>query len=250
MTEAFASDVEMLKKSLTSLKTDWDGRESILILKDANYNWRQMEWWAFYFEYLCRTALKDSFEIPGERYGNVCFDLKRSVNWDLKSKAVKSDDHQAILNDKEAMQKSIEAYGEHGAVIALCDVEYNDENRTFQAWHSELKGGKSKYEQAREARTNVSRYRKTKAVLTEILLLRFTAESLPNLGTLKQGRNSNGNPRREKYLLDLDEATDYLVDRIEFMSVDVPTGLKSSADVPALDKMPSPVIATPAEGGQ
>ena len=225
MTEAFAADVALLQTRLATLPTDWQGKASILKLQEANYNWRQMEWWAFYFEYLCREALADEFAIPGERFGNVGFDLKRSVNWDLKSKAIKSDDHQAILNDKTAMQETIEKYGEHGVVIALCDVEYNDVERTFQAWHSELKGGKSAYETAREARTNVSRYRKTRALLTELLVLRFAANDLENLDTMRQGRNSNGKPRREKYLLNLDNVDDYLVERVTLKPVDIPTGL-------------------------
>ena len=225
MTEAFKEDIALLKKLLAAVSLDWDGKARILTLQEANYNWRQMEWWAFYFEYLCCVALKDVFTIPGDRFGNVGFDLKRSVNWDLKSKAVKSDDHHAILNDKEAMQLSIEKYGEHGVVIALCDVEYNDIDRTFQQWHSELKGGKSKYEKERETRTNVSRYRKTRALLTELLFLRFTAADLENLGTMKQGRNSNGKPRREKYLLDLKSVNDYLVGQIVHVPLDVPTGL-------------------------
>ncbi len=164
--------------------------------------------------------LKQDFTIPGERFGSVGFDLKRSVNWDLKSKAIKSDDHRAILNDKTAMEKSIALHGEHGAIIALCDVEYNDTDRSFQKWHTELKGGKSRYEEARILRTNVSRYRKTQATLNEILFLRFTEEDLPTLGTMKQGRNSNGRPRPEKYLLDLEEISPFLVDRLVFNAVD------------------------------
>jgi hypothetical protein len=222
LTEEFASDVATLREALAPLKTDWEGKATILEMKDADYNWRQMEWWAFYFEYLCFQALTGKFAVPGDRYGKVGFDMKGNVNWDLKSKAIKSDDHDAILNDKQAMEKSLETYGEHGVVIALCDVEYNDVDRSFQQWHSELKGGKSKYEEKRAARTSVSRYRKTRATLSEILLLRFVPESLPLLGTMKQGRNSNGNPRNEKYLLDLEEIGDFLVERIVFAGTPTP----------------------------
>ncbi len=164
--------------------------------------------------------LRGDFTIPGERFGNVGFDLKRSVNWDLKSKAIKSDDHRAILNDKTAMEQSVALHGEHGAVIALCDVEYNDTDRSFQSWHTELKGGRSRYEEARVLRTNVSRYRKTQATLNEILFLRFTATDLPALGTMRQGRNSNGRPRPEKYMLDLEDVSPFLVDRLVFAPVE------------------------------
>jgi len=130
--------------------------------------------------------------------------LKGAINWDLKAKAIKSDDQKVILNDKSAMEQSIENDGFHGEIIALCDVEYNDVNRSFQKWHNELKGGKSNYELERENRTSVSRYRKTKAELTEIILLVFKKNDLDVLATMKQGRNSNGMPRPEKYMLDLE----------------------------------------------
>ena len=216
MTVAFSEDIEILKRDLASLPTEWEGKASVLKLKEADYNWRQMEWWAFFFEHLCTAVLEKDFSRPGDRFGNVAFDLKRNVNWDLKSKAIKSDDHRAILNDKTATQEAIEKYGEHGAIIALCDVDYNDNDRSFQKWHTELKGGRSQYEEARILRTNVSRYRKTRANLTEILFLRFTEPDLPYLGTMKQGRNSDGRPRKEKYLLDLEDVSRFLVERIIF----------------------------------
>jgi hypothetical protein len=179
VSHGFSEDVAFAKSALATLPTDWEGKAAILELKAANNNWRQMEWWAFYFEYLCFPRLMHEFTIPGDRFASVTFDLKRSVNWDLKSKAIKSDDKRAILNDRAAMEESIRRYGEHGAIIALCDVEYDDDNRTFQKWHTELKGGMSAYEQTRIKRTAVSRYRKTRAHLMELLLLRFDADALP-----------------------------------------------------------------------
>lgn len=188
-------------------------------LKEANFNWRQMEWWGFYFEHLCYERLEGSFEIPGDRYGTArtaCFDVKGSINWDLKAKAIKSDDHRSILNDTKAMNKSIKEYGAHGLIIALCDVEYNDNDRTFQKWHQELKGGKSKYEINREQRTSVSRYRKTTAKLQEILFLVVTSKNISSLEIHHQGRNSNGKPRPPKYMLNYETIKKFLVDRIRF----------------------------------
>ncbi|MDR1551971.1 MAG: hypothetical protein LBS69_00710 [Prevotellaceae bacterium] len=209
MTKAFqkiyTKDIEILKKELPELPQNWDGKECILKLKAADYNWKQMEWWAFYFEYEVKKLLADKFSFPGDRYNNVCFDLKRTINWDLKAKAIKSDETKIILNDKSAMDMSIEKSGCHGEIIALCDVEYNDINRTFQKWHTELKGGKSDYELAREDRTSVSRYRKTKAELIEIVLLILKKDDIDFLLTMKQGRNSNGKPRPEKYMLNLEK---------------------------------------------
>lgn len=178
-----------------------------------------MEWWGFYFEHLCFQRLGNDFSIPGDRYGKTrtaCFDIKGSINWDLKAKAVKSDDHRSILNDTKAMQWSVQEYGAHGLIIALCDVEYNDENRSFQKWHQKLKGGKSKYEIGREKRTAVSRYRKTQATLREVLFLVVTPKNISALGIHHQGRNSNGKPRPPKYMLDYDVVNKFLIDKIKF----------------------------------
>ncbi|MFN8589821.1 MAG: hypothetical protein U0031_00075 [Thermomicrobiales bacterium] len=144
----------------------------------------------------------------------MTFDLKRRLNWDLKSKAIKSDDHRAILNDCAAMEWSITTFGEHGSVVALCDVEYNDVDRSFQRWHMELKGGPSRYERERAVRTSVSRYRKTSAVLTELLFLRFDGSNVGHLETMRQGRNSNGRSRPLKYQVNLEHVSPFIVDRI------------------------------------
>jgi len=200
----YKKDIKTLKTNLVSLPKHWDGKTCVIELKEADYNWRQMEWWAFYFEYKVQNLLANKFSFPGDRYDNVSFDLKGAINWDLKASAIKSDNQKIILNDKSAMEQSIEKSGYHGEIIALCDVEYNDVDRSFQKWHTELKGGKSDYELARESRTSVSRYRKTKAELTDILLLIFKASDLDLLATMKQGINSNGKPRPEKYMLDLE----------------------------------------------
>lgn len=217
MTDNFRKDLNILKSHVSDLPTNWEGKASILELKEANYNWKQMEWWAFYFEFLCYKKLPNGLSRPGDRFGSVSFDLKGNVNWDLKSKAIKSDDHKAILNDKMAMEQSIaNNNGEHGVVIALCDVEYNDVDRSFQKWHTELKGGLSSYEINRIGRTSVSRYRKTRANLVEILFLRLTSDDLAGLFTMKQGRNSNGKPRPEKYMIDLENIEHLLVGQIRF----------------------------------
>jgi hypothetical protein len=210
------SDIGLLKDRLKGIKTAWDGRECVLEMKEADYNWRQMEWWGFYFELLCRRILVSDFEIPGERIGTVQFDMKGAVNWDMKAKAIKSDEHKCILNDSAAIAASVEKYGCHGVLIALCDVEYNDLDRSFQSWHSELKGGLSAYEKLRRARTSVSRYRKTRADLADLLFVRIDADAIERLDVMKQGRNSNGKPRPVKFMLDLESMDDLIVDQISF----------------------------------
>lgn len=209
-------DILEAKNLLEKLPKYWEGKECVLELKEADFNWRQMEWWGFYFEYLCRKNLKASFKIPGDRINNVSFDAKRTINWDFKAKAIKSDDHRAILNDCEAMDISIRNYGSHGVIIALCDVEYNDSNRTFQKWHTDLKGGVSEYEKDRMKRTSVSRYRKVRAELVEVIYLIVDERTLNHFDIFKQGINSNGKLRPLKYMLNLENIVEFQHEIVEY----------------------------------
>lgn len=218
MSQPYSEDLDIARSRLSALPVDWEGRACVLELKKANHQWRQMEWAGFYFQYLCENALRDEFEIPGERFGSTTFDAQRNLNWDFKWHAIKAHDHRCILNDVSAMKATIRRWGEYGVVVGLSDVEYNDDARTFQRWHTALKGGLSKYERDRQARTAVSRYRKTRAVLVEVLFLRIAASDLPLLDRMRQGRNSNGAPRPEKYMLDLEHVDPFLADRIPFGS--------------------------------
>lgn len=218
MTELYKNDIKELSNKLSFLPRNWDGKEAILELKNADYNWRQMEWIGFYLEYKVRQLLKNTrFHIPGDTFGAVTFDAKGFINWDVKAKAIKCDSRSVILNDRIAMEQSIEQKRFHGEIIGLLDVHYNDNNRSFQQWHSELKGGLSKYEQDRIQRTSVSRYRKTDAQLAQILLVVFDKNDLENLPIMKQGRNSNGNLRKEKYMLNLDNIDQYEYYTVEYL---------------------------------
>ncbi len=207
---ALSGDVESICTALKSLPVSWDGKEAILKLKEMDYQWRQMEWIGWYFEVLCLEQLKQhAFQIPGKKYGNVTFDCSRTMNWDIKASAIKSHDHKAILNDMEAIDQSIRENGAHGLIVALVDVEYNDEDRSFQQWHTALKGGLSDYEKKRIARNAPSRYRKRKANLEQILVLAINDTNKDALGMYRQGRNSDGSPRNPKYMLDLEEADEF-----------------------------------------
>lgn len=212
----YLADVRSITSCLKEIPRVWEGKKSVLELRDIDFQWKQMEWLGFYFEYKAKQVLGSQLIIPGDKFGNVIFDIKGWINWDLKARAIKSDSHTVILNDKEAMDHSIKEEGAHGEIIALCDVEYNDEDRSFQKWHTQLKGGKSKYEVAREARTSVSRYRKTRAELTEVLLLILKKKDADRLPTMRQGRNSDGSPRKLKYMVDLDQIKDIEQYRVTF----------------------------------
>lgn len=209
---ALSGDVEHICTALKSLPASWDGKEAILKLKELDYQWRQMEWIGWYFEVLCLEQLKrHAFEIPGKQYGNVAFDCFKTVNWDIKAGAIKSHSHKAILNDIEATEQSIRENGAHGLILALVDVEYNDDNRSFQEWHTALKGGLSNYEKKRIERNAVSRYRKRKADLKQILILAINDANKDGLEIYAQGRNADGSPRNPKYMLDVEKADEFEV---------------------------------------
>lgn len=82
----FRGDIVAAAEHLTKLETAWDGKACVLRLKEADFGWRQMEWWGFYFEFLCRELRQADFQFPGDRYDNTTFDTKRRFNWISRQK--------------------------------------------------------------------------------------------------------------------------------------------------------------------
>ncbi|MBL7141275.1 MAG: hypothetical protein ISS74_10240 [Planctomycetes bacterium] len=175
-----------------------------------------MEWIGFYFQMVCERALADIAQIPGPRYGNVEFDAFCSIPWDFKAHAINTSSHQVIVNDSEATASAIEQYGAVGLILALGEVIYNDQERTFQAWHEEVKGGASKYTKDRIKRGAWSRRRKVSFALEQISFIQITDDTLVKCGSFQQDfRNADGSPRRAKVLIDLeqlDEETAYFLE--------------------------------------
>lgn len=157
MKQDYHSDIDLLVENFKIIETDWDGQTCILEMKEQDFQWRQMEWWGFYFEYASKVILEQDFDFPGDKYNNTIFDLKRKINWDLKASDIENE--YIILNDIESMKNSINEHGYHGEIIGLFEVE-KDYDRTFQQWHTELKGGKSNYERLKKS--SKSRFRKKK----------------------------------------------------------------------------------------
>lgn len=203
--------VVRLEEAANGMPKLWDGRQSILEMKDAGgRQWRQMEWMGFYFEFLCQDAFDGILEMPGMRYGRAEFDAFCKINWDFKAHAINSATHRIIANDMEAVASAVSEHGHYGLILAMGKVEYNDEERSFKRWHDELKGGKSDYELNRIARGAASRLRKTEFALEEIQFLCLDADSLDQCGgSFQQGfRNSDDNPRRPKVMIDVRKIPD------------------------------------------
>lgn len=202
---------------LQSLPMHWDGRQAIQEMKDHGFGqWRQMEWIGFYFEFLCRRHLPPLMQIPGPRYGQTGFDGFLEVPWDFKAH-VSGKSSQVIVNDREAIEQAFQAYGSVGLIVASGTAVYNDEDRSFQKWHQQLKGGQSAYEKERIARQAPSRLRKTEYDLGGLLFLRLTADSLARCTSFQKNfRNADGSLRRSKVLLDLKQVGSDLVHQLRF----------------------------------
>jgi len=214
----FLKTAKHVGKELRKIPKIWDGRKSILEMKEANYpHWKQMEWIGFYFQFLCEKYLLGFVEIPGPKYGNVRFDGFKNVPWDFKAHAMNTSSHQIIVNDSEAIANGIKNYGAVGLILAIGKVLYNDEDRTFQKWHEALKGGLSEYSIERIKRGAWSRLRKVSFELQQISFIRITDDTLVKCGSFQRDfRNADGSPRREKVLLDLEKIDEELVYVIEF----------------------------------
>ena len=163
-----------------SIPTRWDGRQAILEMQSSGYrHWKQMEWIGFYFQYQCGIRLSTVMTIPGPLYGNVEFDGFLIVPWDFKAHAMNTSSHQVIVNDSAAIAEGIREHGSVGLILALGMVVYNDENRSFQAWHETLKGGLSEYSKQRIQRGAWSRLRKVSFELRQITLIRLRRITRP-----------------------------------------------------------------------
>lgn len=214
----FLFTAKEIAQRLLPLSRLWDGRESILEMRDNGFpHWRQMEWIGFYFQFLCEKALSDIVEIPGPRYGNVRFDGFKDVPWDFKAHAINTSSHQIIVNDSQATADAISQFGQVGLILALGEVLYNDEDRTFQLWHEALKGGQSEYTAQRIKRGAWSRLRKVSFDLRQIAFVKLTDATLVRCGSFQTDfRNSDGSPRRTKVLIDLEGLQEELVYAIDF----------------------------------
>ena len=201
----FKEICQVLSPVISKIPISWDGKKCILEMKENNANnWKQMEWIGWYFEYWCNKYLKQVMEMPcSKKYGNVSFDGFLEIPWDCKSHSIQSG-NKIIINDSEAISNAISDFGCVGLILVIGSVIYDNDSRVFQKWHEKLKGGKSEYESQRIARGAPSRKRKISMKISKILFVRIDDDLLVKCGSFQKNfRNSNGNLRREKVLLDL-----------------------------------------------
>ncbi len=205
-----ANDAAELTELLAPLVGHWDGKTCIEQMKRADFQWRQMEWAGFYGEMRVRDALEGSRFTGGDTFGNVTFDFKGHINWDVKVHCNHS--RASPLNDVRAVDESIDWHGTHGLIIIEGECQL-DHSGAFKAWHDALKGGVSAYEVERVARGARSRARKTALDVTRIALVPLTRENISRLGRFQGGmRNADGSRRNEKYQISKRLIIEYLIE--------------------------------------
>ena len=200
----------LAQRLFDSLPKRWDGMQCILELKTVDYNWRQMEWIGWWFEYKAKEVLSALGARPGSAFGSVTFDCFLDGVWDFKSHP-DGKSKWAYLNDEDA-------HGHLGWLIAIGDAEYDDSG-AFKTWHDALKGSPSSYVRRGNAIGRKSRKRKIAFNLRSIIWIEFRSAAeirvALNAGWMCRGmqagqRNSNGAPRNPKYGFSLTRWRSYL----------------------------------------
>lgn len=192
---------QALKRMNDLTNYDWWMRPSILELREANYQWRQMEWVGFYFEYLFARAVSSmpEIQIPGQKVCNMRFDAFSMVNLDLKAHT-NGTSAIIILNDRVAIEQAITLHGALGFLVINGDVQY-DQDGSDRLWHNALKGKPSAYVLSNPNRKS----RRRKRRFTGCNVQFYYVDNLDQLLLVNQGTNSDGGARNRKYALDTSE---------------------------------------------
>ena len=198
--EAATAEVWHLKKAVAEMKAN------------AWPHWRQSEWPGFYFEYREAALGKKEF-VRGPKYGNVTFDLKSELVWDLKVHV--GDSGMVPLNDQEAVRDCINEHGFLGWMILTGSATYASD--TDREWHTKFKGGLTAYSISNRAAGRPKR--RIKGSFDPGSVIGF---GLAGVGALEKAlsegwlvgfqegmRNSDGNLRRAKFMVDLSAIPDW-----------------------------------------
>ena len=203
---------EKLRLAFHNMPKVWDGRESILEMKSANFRyWRQMEWMDFYFTFLCQKHFTGIIDIPGKKYGITEFDAFSEISWDFKVDSIDSGAYSVAANDADAIEDTLHDYGYYGTILAIGDMEFDDEETSFKKWHDELRGQVSKYDTNKINSGIMSRIRKTTFTLKEIHFICLNSETLHQCCGLFQGhfRETDRNrAKRKDVRIDIGEISD------------------------------------------
>jgi len=212
--EEWHHDGTLVRKHLNQVATgEWHMKVVVPEMKANDWpQWRQSEWPGFYFEYKESALGKKEF-VRGPRYGNVVFDLKSKLVWDLKVHV--GDSGMVPLNDQEAVRDCIKEQGFLGWMILTGSATYASEED--REWHTQFKGGMSAYSLSNRATGKPKR--RIKDSFTPEKIVCFGLAGIDALekalsegwlvGFQKGMINSDGSPRRAKFMADLSAIPDW-----------------------------------------
>ena len=204
--------VKKLRLASQNMPKVWDGRKSILEMKDANFeHWRQREWLEFYFKFLCEKHFDSVIDMPGKKYSNTEFNAFREISWDFKVDSVDAGAYSVTANDAKAIEATLSGYNYYGMILAIGDMEFDDKETSFKKWHDELREKVSKYDANKINSGIMSRTRKTVFTLKEIHFICFNSETLHQCCGLFQdgfGETDGNRPNRREVRIDIGEIPD------------------------------------------
>ena len=203
--------VKELQLASQNMPKVWDGRKSILEMRDTGFEyWRQVEWIDFYFKFLCQKHFGSIIDMPSEIYKDTRFDAFCEISWDFKVQAANPVSYNIITNNAEAIADAINTQDYYGIILAIGNVKY-DEVKTFKKCHDKLRTDICEYETNRINRGVMSRTRKTAFVLEEIHFICFDSETLHQCcGLLQDSFGGSGSNRlkRGKIIVDIHKIPD------------------------------------------
>lgn len=203
---------EKLRLASQSMPKVWDGRESILEMRDAGFEyWRQAEWIEFYFKFLCQKHFAGIIDMPGKKYGITVFDAFCEISWDFKVDSVDSGAYSVPANDAEAIADTLNDYGSYGMIVAIGDTKCDDKGTSFKKWHDELRARVNKYDANKINNGIMSRTRKRAFTLEEIHFICFDSETLHQCCSLFQdgfGETDRNSPKHKEVRIDTGKIPD------------------------------------------
>jgi len=201
--------VEKLRLASQNMPKIWDGRESILEMKSANFGyWRQIEWMDCYFKFLCQKHFAGIIDIPDKKHGITEFDAFRKISWDFRVDSIDPSTYSVTANEAEAIENTLHDYGYYGTILAIGAMEFDDEETSFKKWHDELRGKVSKYNTKKINSGIMARTRKRVFTLKDIHFICFNSETLHRCCGLFQdnfGHTDSNRLKQKEVRINIDE---------------------------------------------
>lgn len=194
--------VEKLRLASQNMPKVWGGRKSILEMKDADFKqWQQIEWFEFYFKFLCQKHFGSIIDLSGRIYEDARFDAFHEISWDFKVHATNTTSYNLVANNVETITDTIRNYSYYGIIFAVGNVEY-DKDKTFKKWHDELRKDICEHETNRINTGVMSQTRETTFVLEEIHFICFDSKALDKCcGILQDSFGDTGSKLKRKEII-------------------------------------------------